>query len=172
VTYPPVVIVDEKDKVVGEAMLADARAKGLIYRVVFVIASGPDGRVLLQKRSPQMQVYPNCWDISASGHVDDGHDYLEAARLEMVEEIGVDKAPLTEVAHFFTDEPLWGGIASKRYIKIFKTTIDTLPDTLGEDEVVAVQWFALQEIKQLVADDPEGIAEGLRYSLPYILGEA
>lgn len=171
-TYPPVVVVDEDDTVVGEAMLADARVKGLIYRTVFVIGRGPDGRILLQKRSPKMQLYPGCWDISAGGHVDGGHEYDEAARLELLEEIGVEHVSLHELTRFFTEEPLWGDIAAKRFVKIYETTIDTLPRQLGEDEVMSVRWFTPDEIDGLVASHPETIAEGLRHSLPYIVGDS
>ena len=170
--HPPVVIVDKDDTVVGEAALDEARARGLIYRVVFVVAKRPDGSVLLQKRAPTMQVYPDCWDVSASGHVDDGHGYEEAAHLELEEEIGVHGAQLHEIAHFYTEEPLWGGIASRRYAKIYEITLVELPKHLGGDEVTRVRWFTPDEIRRLAAEHPERVAEGLHHFVERILGEA
>jgi 8-oxo-dGTP pyrophosphatase MutT (NUDIX family) len=170
--HPPVVVVDTNDQVVGEAMLQEARDKGLIYRVVFVIARNPDGQVLLQRRSPQMPIYPNCWDVSASGHVDGRRSYLQAAQLELLEEIGVQHVRLQEVGHLYTEEPLWGGIASKRFAKLYQVALDELPERLGEEEVTQVRWFTPDEVRTLVATHPEQMAEGLQRSLPYILGTA
>lgn len=171
-TFPPVVIVNEQDEVIGEALLADARAKGLIYRIVFIIARDPAGRVLLQKRAPDMEVYPDCWDISAGGHVDGGRTYEQAAALELAEEIGVHDARLKEIAHYYTDEPLWGGIQSRRFAKIFEIELQELPEHLEHAEVRAVRWFTKKELADLAARKPDKLAEGLQAALPYILGKS
>ncbi|HSW99977.1 MAG TPA: NUDIX domain-containing protein [Patescibacteria group bacterium] len=168
-THPPVVIVDKEDQVVGEEMLDEARLRGLIYRLVFIVAVGSDGRVLLQKRSSKMRLWPGCWDISAGGHVDDGHTYEEAARFELEEELGVRGVPLREIAHFYMDTPLWGNVPAKRFCKLYQTSLDALPEGLGEEEVAAVHWFTKDELRALVSSQPTQIAEGLAYSLLYIL---
>lgn len=167
--HPPVVIVDINDRVVGEAKLDEARQNGLIYRIVFVVAIDADGRVLLQKRSASMKLYPSCWDVSAGGHVDDGHSYEEAASYELDEEIGVRDAALHEVGHFYSDAPLWGGIPAKRFCKVYRISLDTLPEQLGEEEVEQVRWFTKDALRVLVKNRPEQIAEGLERSIPYIL---
>lgn len=169
-SYPPVVVVNEKDEVVGEAMLADARAKGLIYRIVFVIAKDPAGRILLQKRAPEMLMYPGCWDVSAAGHVDGGRTYEQAAALELSEEIGVRDAELKEIAHYYTDDPLWGGVQARRFVKIYEIELDALPRQLEQGEVSEVRWVTKEELADLATREPDKLAEGLQYSLPYILG--
>lgn len=171
-TYPPVVVVNEKDEVIGEATLADARAKGLIYRIVFIVAKDSAGRFLLQKRAPDMQVYPDCWDVSAGGHVDDGRTYEQAAALELSEEIAVHDAELKEIAHYYTDDPLWGGIKARRFAKIYEIKLQVLPEQLEHAEVREVRWFTKEELADLATRKPGKIAEGLQYALPYILGES
>lgn len=159
--YPPVVVVNEQDEVVGEALLDDARARGLIYRLVFVAIKDGQGRVLLQKRSNLVALYPNCWDLSAGGHVDDGRTYQQAAEQEMAEEIGLSGLPLEQIAHFYSDRPLSGNLAAKRFITIYLTHLNDLPKQLEAEEVAEVRWFTPEQIKQLVAERPEQIAEGL-----------
>lgn len=158
--YPPVVIVNEKDEVIGESQLSEARTKGLIYRVVMIVVKDSADRVLLQKRGPDMQIYPNCWDISAGGHVDDGHDYDEAARMEVEEEIGVADLRLTEKAHFYSEEPVWG-IPARRFAKIYTATLDGSLHTRAEDEVAELRWFTKAALEKLFAEHPELVAEGL-----------
>jgi isopentenyldiphosphate isomerase len=46
--------------------------------------------VLLQKRSPQKWTWPNCYDVSAAGHINAGEEPLTAGIRETKEEIGID----------------------------------------------------------------------------------
>lgn len=164
--YPPVVIVDESDSVIGEAPLAEARRRGLIYRLVFIIVEDSRGRVLLQKRADNLVHFPGRWDISAGGHVDGGNGYVEAALDELQEEIGVYLKPenLKEAAYFYTETPELLGMYPPRYVRIFTTTLDDTPQDLHGGEVSEVRWFTKQEIKQLMQTQPELVAEGLQHA--------
>ncbi len=159
--HAPVVVVNDKDEVISNASLADARKLNLIYRVVFVIAKDKAGRVLLQKRAPTLTMYPDCWDVTASGHVDGGRSYEEAARAELAEEVGIKDAELTEVAHTFTDAPLWNNVQSRRFATMYSTMLSETPKDLGPHEVTEVRWFTEAEIDELLANHPEKAAEGL-----------
>src|SRR5260370_42126101 len=48
-----------------------------------------DGKILLQRRSPNNKIFPNCWDSSSSFHVTFGESYEQAARRELREETAV-----------------------------------------------------------------------------------
>ena len=48
-----------------------------------------DGKVLLVKRSPQRQFYPNVWDLFG-GHVEEGESPEDASRREALEELQVE----------------------------------------------------------------------------------
>ncbi len=160
--HPPVVTVDQDDTIIGEMPLSEARATGTIYRVVFVVVVDGQGRYLLQKRSQHMVLFPGRWDAAAGGHVDGGHSYEEAARLELAEEVGVHDVPLTQIAHFYTDMPLMG-IASKRYVTVYRVNLDVLPKQPEGDEVAELRWFTVDEIASLVREHPELVAEGLQH---------
>lgn len=166
--YPPVVIVDENDKVVGSAMLADAWEKSLIHRIVFVIIENREGRVLLHKRADDMKLYPGRWD-TAGGHVDVTPDPKESARIELREEVGIDDVELTEVAHFYCDEPYDNGVCARRFIYVYHTDYDGQPGKLGDGEAVDTKWFGRSELADLAGKHPELVAEGLFRCLPYIL---
>jgi isopentenyl-diphosphate Delta-isomerase len=160
--YEPVVVVDDTDKVISEASLDDARRMGVIYRVVFVVARNSKGAVLLQKRGPDMRVYPNCWDVTAAGHVDGGRSYEAAARLELAEELGIHEATLTEVAHVYTATPLWDDLPARRYAKIFQTSLpDDVRLNIDGHEVIETRWYMPQELDRLFGESPELLAEGI-----------
>jgi isopentenyldiphosphate isomerase len=167
--YPPVVIVDEHDAVIGEAPLLEAWEKGLIHRVVFVILENDQGEVLLQHRSAHMRLFPGCWDISAGGHVDDGHSYIEAARIEIAEELGIGgRLDLEEVAYFYTDKPYPDQQVVRRFVKVYRAKLDELPHALEDHEVSEVRWFSIGALAELVSN-PEKVASGLALVHEHVL---
>lgn len=46
-----------------------------------------DGRLFIQRRSPERRLFPNAWDI-AGGHLEPGEDIQDALRREVYEETG------------------------------------------------------------------------------------
>src|SRR4051812_18180622 len=92
-------VVDEDDRVIGQAPRSEVHARGLLHRAASVFVFNRDGQLLLQKRSATKDEFPGCWTSSASGHLSAGESYDESAPREMREEIGID-APL-EFLHKF-----------------------------------------------------------------------
>lgn len=93
-------IVDEQDRVIGQAPRSRCHGDpSLIHRVAHVLVFNPAGDLLLQKRSMNKDIQPGRWDTSVGGHLDPGESYLEAARREMEEELGVKGVPLTFLYH-------------------------------------------------------------------------
>jgi isopentenyldiphosphate isomerase len=128
---------------------------------VHVIVKDQEGNVLLQKRSGTVATNPNRWDVSVGGHVDEGEEYIVAARRELEEELGLKNRELVEAGDFYTDTAI-DNIVLKRFVKVYTTTIrhDT-PITFPPDEVLAVKWMSAADIEQFIADNPEQVAEGL-----------
>lgn len=170
-TYPPVVVVDDQDRVIGEASLQEAWDKGLIHRVVYVIFENSRGQILLQRRASSMRLDPDCWDISASGHVDNGNSYARAAQLEVAEELGVNISSdiLEEVAYFYTEDPYATIRTPKRFVKIYTAELEVMPTSLEAYEVSEVRWFTKGEITTLLENKPQEAAIGLQLCRRYIL---
>lgn len=68
---------------------AAVHADGDWHVAAFVWVFDARGRVLLQRRSPDKDVWPGRWDASAAGHVLAGERIEEAARRELFEELGL-----------------------------------------------------------------------------------
>ena len=159
--HPPVVIVDEQDNVVGAEMVDVAWKKGLYHRIVRIMVEDEQGRILLQKRTANMDLYPNCWDHSAAGHVDEGDGYEIAAKRELHEELGLGTAPLEEIATYRTNGEYRGRVLN-RFNRLYRARVPA--DTqfqVEPDEVSEVRWFTLAEIRQLLAEHPEQCTDGL-----------
>ena len=81
----------------------EVKARALVHRDgdlhgashIFIFRRGRDGmEVLLQRRSPGKDSFPNCLDTSSAGHLDAGDTFEEAAYRELEEELGVRRKDL------------------------------------------------------------------------------
>lgn len=128
-------IVDEHDRVIGQATRREIHERNLIHRAVHVVLLDHAGRVCLQRRSQLKDRYPGWWDISVGGHVGVGESYADAARREMAEEMGIHHGD----PHFIA--ALAPGVMNGwEHVHIFSCVIDhdVAPDP---DEVTDWEWM-------------------------------
>jgi isopentenyldiphosphate isomerase len=62
------------------------------HRAAHVWIIAPDGRILLQRRSPRKANNPGLWDVSTAGHISAGESAVDAAVRETFEELGLSIA--------------------------------------------------------------------------------
>jgi 8-oxo-dGTP pyrophosphatase MutT (NUDIX family) len=99
-------IVDENDRVTGQAPRGEAYRKRLRHRCVFVLARDPRGRIFVHRRTPNKLVFPSRYDMFVGGVVGAGESYDEAALREAEEELGVQGLPRpTPVLRFLYETP-------------------------------------------------------------------
>lgn len=121
--------------------------------------------VLLQKRAPNKRTWPDCYDISAAGHIDLGEDPLQAALRETEEEIGLALAPedlkLISVHREYLIAPN-GAIENElEWIYLVEIAQDQ-NFTLQPNEVTSLQWMSLEDFKADSSGD-KYVPHGDRY---------
>lgn len=83
-------LINENDEVIGSVTRQEAHSdKSKLHRAVAIVIMNDQHQILLQKRSAKKDKYPGYWTVSASGHVEYGTSYEEAAARELKEEIGL-----------------------------------------------------------------------------------
>lgn len=157
-------IVDNQGALVGIAKSPFAAIEaGQIRLLARVIITDGKGKFLLQRRAKDMRMYPDCWDTSAAGHVDEGESASRAAARELEEETSL-KVELTPILEYYDE------LYIKRYDMTFKSysrvftgvfTGDINSLALRADEVAAVRWATRQEIEDLIKNQPENCTDGL-----------
>ena len=80
-------IVDAEDRVVGQAPRWQVHRENWLHRAVSIFVLNGKGELLLQLRTTTKDQYPHCYTSSASGHVDAGEEYDNAAVRELREEL-------------------------------------------------------------------------------------
>ncbi|RKN23776.1 NUDIX domain-containing protein [Micromonospora musae] len=86
-------VVDEHDRVVGQARRDEVYANRLRHRCAFVLARDDDGHVFVHRRTARKLVFPSLYDMFVGGVVGAGESYDEAALREAEEELGVAGLP-------------------------------------------------------------------------------
>ena len=80
-----IAVVDENDKVIGEATRKEIHQNGLIHRETAVYIINSNNHVLIQRRADN-----HLWDTTCSGHFPVNQSYLDAAVRETKEELGLN----------------------------------------------------------------------------------
>lgn len=107
-----------------------------------------DGEVLLARRSPDREWYPNVWDI-VGGHCEQGEDAVATARRELVEELGVSVS-VDDLAYVDTFE------TAEYQLTVFAATRwQGEPRNIALDEHAELGWFTPSAAADLDLADPQ-----------------
>lgn len=82
-------ICDENNNIIGQGMKSEALANELWHRTARVFVYDSDGKILIQLRAKDKELFPDKWDVGAAGHVASGEDYDQTAVREAKEELGI-----------------------------------------------------------------------------------
>lgn len=167
VSHNVIQIVDEHDNPVKGGTKEEAQQQGLWHRIVRVMLQDESGMLLLQKRAKGV-LSPECWDFSSSGHVDEGEDYETAALRELGEELSLDGIVLTKTKYGHVERKTSEGLIFRRFFVAFSGQIahDQEID-IDREEVAAVRWWTLDELKQAIAENPDEFTHGLRQAVEW-----
>ena len=148
-------IVDEADRVVRQERRAVVHRGNLLHRAVHVWLFNGRGELLLQMRSASKDQYPSTWTSSASGHLDAGESYADAAPRELREELGVD-VPLRELLKLPAAPE-----TAYEFTTLFVGCFDGRPSPAA-DEVAGLRWWRPADLREAVRDTPEDFSPPLR----------
>lgn len=166
-----IAFVDGDDNVIGSGTKEQAWADGNIHRIARLFVFNSKGELLIHKRSDKLANLPGKWDQSAAGHVDDGEDYLEAAKRELMEEVGIGGVELVEVGKFYQDEIDEDGKVKKRFNMLYEAEYDGEVN-FDDGEVSEVRWINMDELKQWIEKKPKDLTQGFIDSVKFYETEA
>ncbi len=134
-----VIVVNEKDEVLGTMLKSEAHQNGTLHRIAVVYVENSNGDILIQKRAD------GYLDHFSAGHVEIGESYEEAAYRELSEELGIKEVKLKYVGHGMTRNEIYPGAKKSSHVfDIFSCVAD--PGKLQTNEVSSVYWAKPQDI--------------------------
>ncbi|KKT87015.1 MAG: Dimethyladenosine transferase, partial [Microgenomates group bacterium GW2011_GWA1_Microgenomates_45_10] len=154
-----ITFVDENDNIIGSGTKKQAWENGNIHRIARLFVFNSKGELLIHKRSDKLKNLPGRWDQSASGHVDEGEDYLAAAERELEEEMGIKGVELEEVGKFYQDEVDDDGKIKKRFNMLYKARHDGEVN-FSKGEVSEIKWVNINDLRRQMKEKPKDFTQG------------
>ncbi len=148
-------IVDRDNRPVGQAHRARMRQERLVHRAVYILVFDSRGQLFVHRRTASKDIYPSYLDLTAGGVVLAGEDYLDAARRELQEELGISGTELHEqfdLYHEDEENRVWGRVY---------TCVWDGPLILQEEEIEQGWFIAPKQVIEMAGKEkfcPDGIA--------------
>lgn len=144
----PVEVVDLEGRVTGVVPRHEMRRRRLRHRCTFVVVQDSAGQVLVHRRAPTKDLWPDRWDLAAGGVAAVGEEWEAAARRELAEELGVEGVVL---------EPLGEGLYQDGEVaevaRMWRVTWDG-EVRFADGEVVEARWVAPAELAAWIGRAP------------------
>src|ERR1700733_551864 len=119
------------------------------------------GQVLIQRRSPTKENWPNFWDVSVAGHISSGEGPVEAALREAQEELGIT-LDSSECRFLFTVADQ-GALNNGKYVDneyhhvfLVEKDLDLADFKFSDGEVAEAKFVAVRELQTNLTTDPSG----------------
>lgn len=151
-------IVDQNDRPVMVMPLGEAHRQALPHRAVLVLVYDKQGRLYLQKRGPHKNLYPNRYDLSATGHVRAGESRQKAAARELQEELGLVAKTLTQLDAVPASEQ-----TGNEFITLFSAGRLAETPRPNPEEVAGGMFVDRAELDALVRNYRDCLTAGLVY---------
>ncbi|SFI74389.1 isopentenyl-diphosphate delta-isomerase [Kaistella treverensis] len=158
-----VVLVSEKDEILGVMNKMQAHENGILHRAFSVFLFNDKGEVLLQRRAAGKYHSPNQWTNAVCSHPRAGESYLNAAQRRLKEELGI-MAELTPKFHFIYKADVGGNLFEHELDHVF-TGIYNGEFQLNEDEVSEVRYISMEKLDEEMKANPEHFTEWFKIIL-------
>lgn len=148
-----VILVDEKDNVIGFQEKFNAHLKGNLHRAFSVFVFDGAGNLLLQKRARGKYHSGSLWSNTCCGHPRPGEATLAAAHRRLLEEMGFD-CELREALCLVYKAEVDNNLLEHEYdhVLVGKFQGEPLP---SRDEVEDWRWVPLEQLRNETYQSPE-----------------
>lgn len=140
-------VLDSQGRTVGTVTRREMRLRRLPHRCVYILVFDAQGRLFIHLRTPTKDVYPSYWDVAVGGVLAAGESFLDGARRELLEELGVE-AELEELfpVHYGDPATFAFGMAYR--------AVHGGPFSLQPEEVVGGEFANVETVLERTTRDP------------------
>lgn len=151
-TEEQVILVNEKDEVLGLMPKMEAHEKAKLHRAFSVFIYNNKNQLMLQQRALTKYHTPGLWTNTCCSHQRVGESNIEAGKRRLQEEMGFT-TDLEETISFIYKAPFENGLTEHEfdYILVGKYNEDPNPNPA---EVADWKWIDLEDIKKDIAENP------------------
>jgi len=162
-----VILVNEKDEVVGIEEKIKAHLLGALHRAFSIFIFNSEGQLLLQKRTSTKYHSKGLWSNTCCGHPRFGESMAQASRRRLSEEMGFD-CELREIFEFVYRAELDDGLTEHEYDHVLVGNFDGTPNP-SRNEVDDWKWVDLPTLKRDLQENPEEHTYWFRIGLEMLI---
>ena len=151
---------DDDDNPLGLVPRDEVHARGLWHRSAHIFVFAADGRMLIQRRAEDKDLYAGCWDLAVGEHLQPGETYAEGAARGLAEELGIFAQP-SPVGVLVRNEWVSDGARDREIQQAFVLHYDG-PIQLDPVEVAEIRHIAPDELRRWMAEAPEAFTPWFR----------
>jgi isopentenyl-diphosphate delta-isomerase len=152
-----VILVNEKDEVLGTMEKMDAHHKGVLHRAISVFIYNSRGQMLIHQRALNKYHSGGLWTNTCCSHPRPNESVLDAANRRLQEEMGMTCSLATSHSFIYKaalDQDLWEHELDHVLVGI--TDAEPLPNP---EEVMNYRWIDLPVLHKELQDNPVSYTE-------------
>lgn len=152
-----VILVNNRDEVIGEMEKLEAHIQGVLHRAFSVFIFNNDQELLLQQRASTKYHSPLKWTNTCCSHPRKGESYLKAAHRRLQEELNFD-CDLYEKFNFIYKADVGDGLIEHEFDRVFFGEYSG-NIIFNKNEVALVKWMSLVDLKVDLKLNPNNYTE-------------
>jgi isopentenyl-diphosphate delta-isomerase len=161
-----VILVDEKDKVIGSMEKMEAHLKGVMHRAFSVFIFNSSGQMLLQQRAIGKYHSAGLWSNACCSHPYPGEDIEMAAQRRLNEEMGF-KTSLEKLFDFVYKASFGNDLIENEFDHVFVGKYEG-EININPREVSDYSFKSVNAIKQELKEKPETYTAWFHIAFPKI----
>ncbi len=161
-----VILVNEKDEVLGTAEKMEAHQKGLLHRAFSIFVFNSRGEMLMQQRAAGKYHSGGLWTNACCSHPQSGEKTEAAAGRRLKEEMGFE-TPLTEIFDFIYEAKFENGLAEYEFDHVFVGEYDGAVH-LNKEEAMDFCFQQMPGIRLQMEHHPEKYTAWFHIAFPKI----
>jgi isopentenyl-diphosphate Delta-isomerase len=145
-----VILVNERDEVIGRAEKLDAHEKGMLHRAFSVFLFNNNNELLLQQRALHKYHSPGLWTNTCCSHPRPNESIVDSATRRCREEMGVEVVSLNNAFSFLYKVEFENGLIEHEFdhVLIGKHNADPI---VNSNEVAHFKWISIDQLKEDIA---------------------
>ena len=148
-----VILVNEKDEVLGEMPKLEAHEKGVLHRAFSVFIFNDAGQMMMQKRADEKYHSPGLWSNTCCSHPRLNETNVEAGERRLQEEMGFT-VPLKHIFSFVYRAEFGNGLIEHELDHVLIGQYNEEPK-INLNEVGAWDWVEVSELIKDMEEKPE-----------------
>lgn len=148
-----VVLVNEKDEVIGTMEKIEAHEKALLHRAFSVFVINSKNELMIQRRALSKYHSPGLWTNTCCSHPRINETYEDGAHRRMMEEMGFD-CDLKDEFSFIYKAEFDNGLTEHELDHVFVGYSEKEP-VINPEEVDSWKWIDLKELQVDIKNKPD-----------------